>query len=200
MKNTQRHYGDHCLARTVLTLLICASTCGCAGLLIGSAATSAVVAHDERTTGTFIEDQAIELKAMEAIRSHLELKEQSHISVTSYNQVALVTGQTPTNDLREAAILIVSKVSKVRHVYDELEIATPNSLLKRSGDSLLTAKVKTKLFTMKNVDATKVKVVSENDVVFLMGILTHNDANVAAQAASRVSGVRKIVKLFEYKD
>ena len=176
------------------------STAGCAGLLVGGAATSAVVAYDERTTGTFIEDQAIELKAMEAIRNNVELKEQTHISVTSYNQVALVTGQAPTEELRQSAISTISKIEKVRHVYDELELVAPNSMVTRSSDSLLTAKVKTKLFTLKNVDATKVKVVSENGVVFLMGILNREDGNTVADVASRIGGAQKIVKLFEYKD
>ena len=178
----------------VLTLLQ-----GCAGVLVGGAATSAVVAHDERTTGTFIEDQAIELKALEAIRANETLHEQSHLSVTSYNQVALITGQTPTDALRKAAVDIVAGVAKVRHVFDEIEIAAPNSMVTRSADSLLTAKVKTKLFTLNDIDATKIKVVTENGVVFLMGILNKDDANAAALAASQVGGVQKVVKLFEYK-
>jgi len=170
------------------------------GVLVGGAATSAVVVHDERTTGSFIEDQTIELKAIEAIRGNVELKEQTHIGVTSYNQVALVTGQAPSEELRQSAISTISQIEKVRHVYDEIQIAAPNSMATRSSDSLLTAKVKTKLFTLNNIDATKVKVVSENGVVFLMGILNHSDANVVANAASHVGGAQKIVKLFEYKD
>jgi osmotically-inducible protein OsmY len=168
-------------------------------VVVGGAATSAVVATDERTTGTFIEDQAIELKAMEAIRSNPELKEQTHLSVTSYNQIALVTGQAPSEKLRKTAIDLVRQQEKVRHVYDEIKIAAPNSMMTRSSDSLLTAKVKTKLFTLDNVDATKVKVVSENGVVFLMGILSEADANAAAVATSQVSGVQKVVKLFELR-
>ena len=168
-------------------------------MLISGAATSAVAAYDERTGGTFIEDQAIELKAIEAIRGNVELKEQTHISVTSYNQVALVTGQAPTEELRQSAISIISQIEKIRHVYDELELVAPNSMVTRSSDSLLTAKVKTKLFTLKNIDATKVKVVSENGAVFLMGIVNRGDANTVANAASRVSGAQNIVKLFEYK-
>lgn len=173
---------------------------GCAGVLVGSAATSAVVAHDERTTGTFIEDQAIELKAIEAIRGKNDLRENTNLSVTSYNQVVLVTGQAPSQQLRETAVSTISKLEKVRHVYDEIQIAAPSSMVSRSGDSLVTAKVKTKLFTLSGVDATKVKVVTENGVVYLMGILSRSDGQTAASAASEVGGVQKIVKLFEYKD
>lgn len=173
---------------------------GCAGVLVGSVATGAVIADGERTTGTFVEDQAIELKTLEAIRGNLELRGQRHISVTSYNQIVLLTGQVPSTELREIAVSIASQIEKVRQIFNEIEIAAPSSMVTRSGDSLLTAKVKTKLFTLSGFDATKVKVVSENGVVFLMGILTAEGANTAAVAASQVGGAQKIVKLFEYKN
>lgn len=181
------------------TLFIATAMSGCAGVLVGSAATSAVVANDERTTGTFIEDQTIELKALDAIRSRAHLKSQTHLSVTSYNQTVLVTGQAPTEELRKEAIALISQVEKVNRIYDEIEIGAPTSLATRSNDSLITAKVKTKLFTLDGFDATKVKVVTENSVVYLMGILPPSDADTAATATSFVGGVRKVVKLFEYK-
>ena len=155
MKNPQTPSPLRSLARILLLMYFAATLAGCAGVLVGGAATSAVVVHDERTTGTFIEDQAIELKALEAIRDNIDLKEQTHISVTSYNQVALVTGQAPTDELRRTAISIIAGLEKVRHVYDEIEIAGPNSMVARGSDSLLTAKVKTKLFTLDKLDATK---------------------------------------------
>jgi osmotically-inducible protein OsmY len=182
-----------------VTLVIVAVMSGCAGVLVGSAATSAVVANDERTTGTFIEDQTIELKALDAIRSREHLKSQTHLSVTSYNQTVLVTGQAPTEELRKEAISLISQVEKVNRIFDEIEIGVPTTLATRSSDSLLTAKVKTKLFTLDGFDATKVKVVTENAVVYLMGILSSSEADTAATAASFVGGVRKVVKLFEYK-
>jgi osmotically-inducible protein OsmY len=193
MKNISTYFVVSALAATSLMS-------GCAGILVGGAATSAVVAHDERTTGTFIEDQAIELKSIEAIRGKNDLRENTNLSVTSYNQVVLVTGQAPTQQMRETAIATISKLEKVRHVYDEIQIAAPSSLVSRSGDSLVTAKVKTKLFTLSGVDATKVKVVTENGIVYLMGILNRSNAQTAATAASQVGGVQKVVKLFEYKD
>lgn len=187
------------LAAASATLIIATAMSGCAGVLVGSAATSAVVANDERTTGTFIEDQTIELKALDAIRSRAHLKSQTHLSVTSYNQTVLVTGQAPTEELRKEAIALISQVEKVNRIYDEIEIGAPTSLATRSNDSLITAKVKTKLFTLDGFDATKVKVVTENSVVYLMGILPPADADTAATATSFVGGVRKVVKLFEYK-
>lgn len=200
MKTAQIFDSSWGFARILLIVHCAVLATGCAGVLVGGAATGAAVAHDSRTTGTVIEDQAIELKAMEAIRGNVDLKEQTHLSVTSYNQAALVTGQAPSDALRQAAIALVSTVQKVRHVYDEIEIAAPNSLGTRSADSLTTAKVKTKLFTLDDLDATRVKVVTENGVVFLMGILSRKDAEAAGQAASEVGGVQKVVKLFEYSD
>lgn len=199
MKSLTSSHSLAALAAAGATLVIVTVMSGCAGVLVGSAATSAVVANDERTTGTFIEDQTIELKALDAIRSREHLKSQTHLSVTSYNQTVLVTGQAPTEELRKEAIALISQVEKVNRIYDETEIGVPTSLTTRSNDSLLTAKVKTKLFTLDGFDATKVKVVTENSVVYLMGILAPAEADTAATAASFVGGVRKVVKLFEYK-
>ena len=171
---------------------------GCAGVLFGGAVTGAAVANDTRTAGSVIEDQAIELKATELIWKDPELKDQSHISTTSYNQIVLLTGQTPTEELRQRAETKVGGIEKVRHVYNELTIAAPNSLTTRSSDTVLTAKVKTKLIALKEIDGTKVKVVTENGIVYLMGLLAGSSAaDQAATAASTVSGVQKVVKLFE---
>jgi len=180
-----------------VTLMLSIALTGCAGILFGGAATGAAVANDTRTAGTVIEDQAIELKATELIWKDPELNKQSHISTTSYNQIVLLTGQTPTAELRQRAESKIASVAKVRHIHNELTIAAPSSLTTRSSDTVLTAKVKTKMFTLDNIDGTKVKVVTENGVVYLMGLLSGTDADQAAQAASTVNGVQKVVKLFE---
>ncbi len=180
-----------------VTLILSIALTGCAGILFGGAATGAAVANDTRTAGTVIEDQAIELKATELIWKDPELNKQSHISTTSYNQIVLLTGQTPTAELKQRAESKIASVAKVRHIHNELTIAAPSSLTTRSSDTVLTAKVKTKMFTLDNIDGTKVKVVTENGVVYLMGLLSGTDADRAAQAASTVNGVQKVVKLFE---
>lgn len=197
MKKTYRSsYVKSLIYSSIITISSVALS-GCAGILFGGAATGAAVAHDTRTTGTVIEDQAIELKATEAIWKDPELKDQSHISVTSYNQIVLITGQTPTEELRQRAETKIAGIAKVRKVFNELSIAAPNSLGTRSSDTVLTAKVKTKLITLKDIDGTKVKVVTENGIVYLMGLLSGSDADLAAQEASTVGGVQKVVKLFE---
>lgn len=181
-----------------LLLMLTVALAGCAGVLVGSAATSAVVANDPRTTGAFVEDQAIEVKAAGALKSDAEIDEQTHIAVTSYNQVVLLSGQAPTEALRDRAVRLVSSVEKVRHVHNEIEIAAPSSMMSRTSDSVLTTKVKTRLFTNENLNATRIKVVTEAGTVYLMGLVSETEGNLAAEIASTTGGVERVVKLFEH--
>jgi osmotically-inducible protein OsmY len=177
----------------ILTLLN-----ACAAIVVGGAATGASAAHDRRTTGTFIEDEAIELKSLKALSDDKELNRQIHLNVTSFNTIVLVSGEAPTEDLRRRAIEIIRSIPKVSHVHDEITIAGPSSLMSRSGDTLITTKVKTKLIVEKNLDGTHVKVVTENGVVYLMGLLNREDADKATEIARQTGGVQKVVKLFQY--
>jgi osmotically-inducible protein OsmY len=176
---------------------------GCAAAVVGvgaAAGTTATVAHDRRTTGTFIEDQAIELKAIKSFFSDKEINDSSHINVTSYNTVVLITGETPDENIRDRIVNIVRDIPKVTHVYDELTIAAPSSWTSRSSDSLITSKVKTKLLTLENLDGTRVKVVTEKGVVYLMGLITRAESDDATRETQQTGGVQKVVKLFQYLD
>jgi osmotically-inducible protein OsmY len=185
------------LCRLALLLAAIGVLQGCAGVVVGGAATSVAVAADSRTTGTVIEDQAIELKAAKAMLEDEELRQKTHVNVTSYNMLVLVSGEAPTEELRSRVIDLVRRIDKVRHVYDELTIAAPSSMLSRSSDGVITAKVKTKLLGLKDFDGTRVKVVTENGVVYLMGLISDSEGERAAAAARTVGGVQKVVKLFE---
>ena len=187
----------------LVVLLTSSLLYGCAAAVVGGTATGATAVHDRRTVGTFIDDEGIELKARMAIFDDKELNSQIHINIISINGVVLLVGQAPTEAARQKAAELVSPIPKVRLVHNEMTIAAPNSYMTRSSDSLITAKVKTKLFTIKehdNFDPTRVKVVTENGIVYLMGILTHSEADTVTNAARQVGGVQKIVKLFEYLD
>jgi osmotically-inducible protein OsmY len=187
----------------LVVLLTSSLLYGCAAAVVGGTATGATAVHDRRTVGTFIDDEGIELKARMAIFDDKELNSQIHINIISINGVVLLVGQAPTEAARQKAAELVSPIPKVRLVHNEMTIAAPNSYMTRSSDSLITAKVKTKLFTIKehdNFDPTRVKVVTENGIVYLMGILNHSEADNVTDAARQVSGVQKIVKLFEYLD
>lgn len=173
---------------------------GCAAVVVGGAATGANVAHDRRTTGTFIEDEAIELKSVSAFIADKEINGQTHLNVTSFNTIVLVSGEAPTEELRQRVIQMVRKVPKVSHVYNEISIAGPSSLMSRSADTLITTKVKTKMIAEKNLDGSHVKVVTENGVVYLMGLLNREDADKATEIARQTGGVQKVVKLFQYSE
>jgi len=173
---------------------------GCAPAVVAGGATGAAVAHDSRTTGTVIEDQAIESKAWKTFLSDKEINDNAHINVTSYNTIVLVTGEAPNAELKERIINIVRNIQKVSHVYDEITIAAPSSYVSRSSDSVITSKVKTKLLAMENFDGTRVKVVTEKGFVYLMGLLSHEESDRVTDVARKVGGVQKVVKLFQYPD
>lgn len=177
---------------------------GCAPLVIGAAAVGgASIAHDRRTTGTIVDDQAIEAKTIAALYKEPDLMKQSHINVTSYNNIVLLSGETPTEALRTRAGEITKGIEQVRRVYNELIIAAPSSYINRSSDSWLTAQVKAHLVEIRDIkgfDPTRVKVVSENGTVYLMGLVTRQEGNAAAESAREVGGVQRVVKLFEYTD
>ncbi|WJW74833.1 BON domain-containing protein [Thiohalobacter sp. IOR34] len=185
-------------------LLTATGLAGCTPAVVGTtAATGATVAHDRRTAGTFIEDQSIELKALIALRKDPQLRDQAHLNVTSYNMIVLLSGEAPSETLRQRAADIVRGIDRVRKVHNELKVAAPSSMMSRSSDTLITAKVKVGLFSIKDVpgfDPTRVKVVTENGTVYLMGLVRRVEGDAAAEAARRVSGVQRVVKLFEYLD
>jgi len=173
---------------------------GCAIVAVGGAATAATVAVDRRTAGTQIEDQTIEVKAGQVLNSDPELKEQAHWNVTSYNTVVLLTGETPTDAMRQKALELVASVDKVTHVYNEITIAAPSSMVARTSDSYITTKVKTQMFANKELTGIEIKVVTEKGVVYLMGIVSRAESEVATEIARQTGGVQKVVKLFQYTD
>ncbi|MEM7542012.1 MAG: BON domain-containing protein [Pseudomonadota bacterium] len=172
---------------------------GCAGVIVGGAGSAALMAQDERTPGSQVEDQTIELNAYALLKAELEIKEQTHLSVTSYNQIVLLTGQAPSQELIDLAIQIVAKIDNVKHIHNEIALAAPSSLTSRTSDGLLTAKVKSALFANAETDFLRIKVVTETGTVFLMGIVSESEGAIAAEVTSKVGGVQKVVKLFEYR-
>ena len=190
--------------RTLLMVILTASLLGgCAAVIVGGAAVGVSAAHERRSAGAMIDDEGIEWKIRSAFSDDKKLSSQSHLSVVSVNGVVLLVGQTPTETLRRQASSLAQGVDNVRIVHNELDIAAPNSYVTRTSDSYVTSKVKTSLFKVKghdDFDPTRVKVVTENGTVYLMGILYRSEAQDAANQASRVGGVQKVVKLFEYLD
>lgn len=174
---------------------------GCATPVVvgGAAASGAAVAHDRRTAGTVIDDQGIEFKAGSRLGEDAELAE-AHINVTSYNGIVLLSGEAPNPAARARAVSIVEQIPKVRRVHNELVVAEPAPAGDRSHDTWITTKVKSKFVANERLDPTRVKVVTERDVVYLMGLVTRGEAEVAVMEARTTNGVKKVVKLFEYID
>ena len=191
-------------ARTLLMAILTVNLLsGCAAVIVGGAAVGASAVHERRSVGTMVDDEGIEWKIKSAISDDKPLSSQSHINVISLNGVVLLVGQTPTEALRTQATNLARGVEQVRVVHNELTIAAPNSYITRSSDAIITSKVKTSLFKVKghdDFDPTRVKVVTENGTVYLMGIIYRSEADDAARQASEVGGVQKVVKLFEYID
>lgn len=181
-------------------LLILLSLNGCAPVIVAGAATGASVANDRRTAGTVLEDQSIELKAASAIQGDESLAKSVHVSVTSFNNIVLLTGQAPTRALRNRVLNHINDIEKVRRIHNEIAIEEPTSFKTRSSDTWITTKTKSTLLGAKGLEATHVKVVTENGVVYLMGLVTHEQGNTAAKTVQQVSGVQRVVKVFEYID
>ena len=144
---------------------------GCATAIITGAATGVTIAHDRRTTGAVIDDQGVEFKAALAIFNNKDIYEQSHINITSYNGIILITGETLTEQLKRQVYDLVRVIPKVRTIHNELIIAAPSSLPSRSSDAWITSKVKAKITSDRQIDPFYIKVVTEHGVVYLMGIV-----------------------------
>jgi osmotically-inducible protein OsmY len=170
--------------------------------LLFSLAGCAMFGNDPRarTPGTVLDDEVLESVVKREIRASDPGFESAHLSVVSYNGVVLLAGQVATEKLKLAAERATQKIPKVRRVHNELEVSGPISFMARSNDSWLTTKVKSKLVANRDAPGRKVKVVTENGVVYLLGILPRDQADAAVDSARNVYGVQKIVKVFEYLD
>jgi osmotically-inducible protein OsmY len=172
---------------------------GCAPLVIGgAAATGVLVAEDRRTVGTMTEDEVIENKASSRIGD--SLKANIHVNVTSYNRAVLLTGEVPTAADKEQAGRIARSVDNVRAVYNELAVSPVTSLSARTNDTVTTSKVKARFVDGQKFSVVHVKVVTENGVVYLMGLVKKQEAADATEITRTTSGVTKVVRLFEYID
>lgn len=173
---------------------------GCATAIITGAATGVTIAHDRRTTGAVIDDQGVEFKAALAIFNNKDIYEQSHINVTSYNGIILITGETLTEQLKQQVYDLVRVIPKVRTIHNELIIAAPSSLPSRSSDAWITSKVKAKITSDRQIDPFYIKVVTEHGVVYLMGIVNQSESERAVGITSNSEGVQRVVKMFEYSN
>lgn len=186
----------------IFLVLIIAALQGCVAVVATTAAGGGVlVAVDRRTNAAMLEDEGIELSAQNRISENFkQYSDTMHLNVTSYNRNVLITGEVPSEEVKSGIEKFVKDTQNVRNVTNELVIAEPTSYGSRSNDTLITSKVKSRFIEARKFQPNWVKVVTENKVVYLMGIVNHKEAADAADIAAYTSGVDKVVKVFEYTD
>ena len=184
---------------TLLAFLIVGllSLGGCGSLLATMEVDTIEDEPTDRTLAQQIEDESIETKARVNIHAADQTYDDAHLVIVSFNGYVLLAGQVPTEALKARATDVVRKIDGVRRIYNELEIASPSSAMTRSSDTWITAKVKSWLLGSPDTEGLRVKVVTEDGVVYLMGLVTADEAQRITDTAAGISGVQRVVKLFE---
>ncbi len=182
----------------IVAMVILLSGCIAAAFATGAAIGGAVV-YDKRAIKVMYDDQTIEYQAMRALEQNSDLVNNARISVTSFNYVLLLVGEAPSKSLRIKAQQVVAHVPKVRRIVNQITIGNPINFSTQSNDSWITTQVKTKMLATKGLTSSQIKVITENSIVYLMGIVTKSQAQLASKVASQIKGVTKVATLFEYK-
>ena len=180
-----------------LSLILVGQLSACVPVVVGGAAAGGAMVSDRRTSGIYVEDENIELKALKMIET--SIGSTVHINVTSYNRNVLLTGEAPSADVKSKAETMIKNITNILSITTEIVVGEKSTISSRSNDAYLTTKVKTQFVTENKFSANFVKVVTENNVVYLLGIVTKPEADAAAEIASNTNGVSKVVKLFEYQ-
>lgn len=170
---------------------------GCGSLLATMQTNTIEEDPSRRTLGRIVEDDNIEIKATVNVHAADERFHDAHIDIVSYNGYVLMVGQVASQELKELATTTVRKIRGVRRIYNELAVAAPSSAITRTSDTWISFKVKAWLLGDENIEGSRVKVTTENGVVYLMGLATVAEADRIADQAANITGVQRVVKLFE---
>jgi len=182
--------------KLLAAVLLASQITACLPVVVGGAAAGGAMAADRRTSGTYVEDENIELKATKNIYD--TLGEASHVNITSFKGNVLITGEVPDDKTKTKAGNLVLAIENVKSITNELTIGPKTSIGSRTNDAYLTSKVKAQFVSENRFQANYVKVVTENSVVYLLGYVTHKEADDAVEIARNTGGVNKVVKVFEY--
>jgi osmotically-inducible protein OsmY len=176
--------------------LLAGALAGCAPLIVGTAAVgTAMVVTDRRSSGAQIDDETIEVRAASRLKD--ALGDRVHINVSSYNRQVLLTGEAPTDAMKQQAEQIVSRVENVRGVVNDIAVMAPTSLTQRSNDTLITGKVRASFVDASDLQTSAFRVVTERGNVYLMGRVSAREADRATAIARQISGVQRVVRIFE---
>ena len=187
-------------SRNILVLLITLAMSSCTTILVETTGDEGIQEDPtERTTGARIEDEAIETKVLVNMKSQEPGLKNAHIDAVSYNGVLLLLGQVESEALKARATEIASQASaKIKRIHNEMEVSGKTSLISRTNDTWITTKVRTRMMTNRDVPSDQIKIVVENGTVYLMGLISEMEGDNAANVARNVSGVSRVVKVFEY--
>ncbi|MFT7229166.1 MAG: osmotically-inducible protein OsmY [Methylophilaceae bacterium] len=186
------------LIKIFLIVGISTQLTACFTAALGGAAAGGAVALDRRTVGIYLEDENIEIKAVQQIRK--ALGDEAHVNVTSYNLRVLLTGEVPNAEAKAGAENITKSVKSVKNIINELTIGFKSGISDRAKDAYLTSKIKAKFIAEKNFSSNTVKIVTEAKVAYLMGIVNEREAALATEIARTTDGVEKVVKVLEYQN
>lgn len=184
-----------------LTVLgFCAILCSCVTMLDATSDGPVQPDPGRRTFGAYIDDERLETLIKVNLRKADPRMEETRINVVSFNGVVLLTGEVPNSDLRQIAGETARSISKVRQVHNELLVKSNSTFFARRNDDWLATKVRTKILANRDIESERVKIVVENRVVFLMGLLTRQEADLVSGIAAQAEGVEKVVRVIEYID
>lgn len=169
-------------------------------VILGALAAVGGCATGGRTIGTQIDDENIELSVRKALNDDNRLGDDVHVNITSFNGTVLLTGEATTAEQRDIVVSRARSFEGVKRVVSEINVTEPTAFADRVHDSWITGEVKTRMLNTKDLKATRVKAVTENGVVYLMGLVSRAEADLATDAARQVSGVQRVVRMFEYTD
>jgi osmotically-inducible protein OsmY len=191
-----RNLNMRLLLSLITTIILASNLSGCVPVIAGGAATGGLMASDRRSSGAFVDDQGIELKAENLIAT--QLADKVHVNVVSFNYNVLLTGEAKDEDSKSKAEKIAKNVPHVRHVTNEIVVGLISSISARASDSYLTSKVKARFLSENRFPANYVKVVTEASTVFLIGMVTRKESDDATEITRSTEGVKQVVKVFEY--
>lgn len=187
--------------KVILVFMLAGILQGCVVAAAGAAVTAAggAILYDRRPVKMMIKDDDLSYAISKKLFTDVDIRQQCHIVITSYNRVVLLVGQAPSLALKNKVLELAHTVPGVRRFYNEITVEAPSSSLTRASDAWLTTKVKTRLLAAKDLKSGQFKVLTENGTVFLMGVVSRAQAQRAVDIARHTGGVQKVVKVFEYK-
>lgn len=173
---------------------------GCVEAIIASAVVATVdIMHDRRSTGTYFDDSGIEIEMRKFLHGSKRIRSQAHVNPTSFNGIVLLTGESTSEQMKQEVADYANSIYGVRQVIDETRVSGKTGLLSRSNDTWITSKVKTNLIARMGTTANRIKVVTEFGHVYLMGLVTQEEADKATDITRSVGAVVRVVRAFEIK-